>query len=56
MPEVQDIKHTGPLLKHEQSKTVILSRLSSRIYVASGVGKGVLVMQLLTNPEFSASK
>ena len=54
MPEVQDIKHTGPVLKHKQSKTEILPRLSSRICVAgpSGVGKGVLVMQLLTNPEF----
>jgi hypothetical protein len=54
MPEVQDIKHTGPVLKHKQSKTNILPRLSSRICVAgpSGVGKGVLVMQLLTNPEF----
>ena len=50
----QDIKHTGPVLKHKQSKTEILPRLSSRICVAgpSGVGKGVLVMQLLTNPEF----
>ena len=54
MPEVQDIKHTGPVLKHKQSKTEILPRLSSRICVAgpSGAGKGVLVMQLLTNPEF----
>ena len=54
MPEVQDIKHTGPVLKHKQSKTEFLPRLSSRICVAgpSGVGKGVLVMQLLTNPEF----
>ena len=54
MPEVQDIKNTGPVLKHKQSKTEILPRLSSRICVAgpSGVGKGVLVMQLLTNPEF----
>jgi hypothetical protein len=54
MPEVQDIKHAGPVLKHKQSKTEILPRLSSRICVAgpSGVGKGVLVMQLLTNPEF----
>ena len=51
MPEVQDIKHAGPVLKHKQSKTNILPRLSSRICVA-GVGKGVLVMQLLTNPEF----
>ena len=49
MPEVQDIKHTGPVLKHKQSKTEILPRLSSRICVAgpSGVGKGVLLMQLL---------
>ena len=54
MPEVQDIKNTGPVLKHKQSKTEILPRLSARICVAgpSGVGKGVLVMQLLTNPEF----
>ena len=44
MPEVQDIKHTGPVLKHKQRKTEILSRLISRICVAgpSGVGKGVL--------------
>ena len=54
MPEAQDVKHTGPVLKHKQSKTEILPHLSSRICVAgpSGVGKGVLVMQLLTNPEF----
>ena len=54
MPKVEDVKHTGPILKHKQSKTEILPRLSSRICVAgpSGVGKGVLVMQLLTNPEF----
>ena len=58
MPEVQDIKHTGPVLKHKQSKTEILPRLSSRICVAgpSGVGKGVLVMQLLTNPEFYGNR
>ena len=54
MPVVEDEKHTGPVLRHKQSKTEILPRLSSRICVAgpSGVGKGVLVMQLLTNPEF----
>ena len=53
MPVVEDVKHTGPDLRHKQSKTEILPRLSSRICVAgpSGVGKGVLVMQLLTNPE-----
>ena len=41
MPEAQDIKHAGPVLKHKQSKTNILPRLSSRICVAgpSGVGK-----------------
>ena len=49
MPEVTDIKHSGPQLKHKQSKTEILPRLSGRFCVAgpSGVGKGVLVMQLL---------
>ena len=54
MPTVEDIKNTGPQLKHKQGKTEILPRLSARIVVAgpSGVGKGVLVMQLLTNPEF----
>ena len=56
MPEVQDIKHTGPVLKHKQSKTEILPRLSSRICVAgpSGVGKGVLVM--LCNFQLSIQK
>jgi hypothetical protein len=54
MPSVDDVKDTGPQLKHKQSKTDILPRLSARIVVAgpSGVGKGVLVMQLLTNPQF----
>ncbi len=54
IPLVEDIKHTGPQLKHKQSKTEILPRLSARIVVAgpSGVGKGVLTMQLLLNPKF----
>ena len=54
MPAVEDIKHTGPQLKHKQSKTDILPRLSARIVIAgpSGVGKGVLTMQLLLNPQF----
>ncbi len=54
MPLVEDIKHIGPQLKHKQSKTEILPRLSARIVVAgpSGVGKGVLTMQLLLNPKF----
>ena len=54
MPAVEDIRHKGPVLKHKQSKTDLLPRLSSRICVAgsSGVGKGVRVMQLLTKSEF----
>ena len=54
MPTVDDIKHTGPQLKHKQSKTEILPRLSARVVIAgpSGVGKGVLTMQLLLNPQF----
>ena len=54
MPDVVDIKNVGVVLKHKQSKTEFLPSLSARLCVAgpSGVGKGVLVMQLLTNPEF----
>ena len=54
MPEVEEIKNTIPKLVHKQSKTAILPRLSARIIVAgpSGVGKGVLVANLLLNPKF----
>ena len=54
MPDVEPLKGTGVTLKLKQSPTDILPRLSTRVIVCgpSGVGKGVLMMQLLLNPKF----
>lgn len=54
MPKVEALKAGGVQLKLKQSPTEILPRLSARVIICgpSGVGKGVLMMQLLLNPEF----
>ena len=54
MPDIEPLKGTGVTLKLKQSPTDILPRLSTRAILCgpSGVGKGVLMMQLLLNPKF----
>ena len=54
MPEVEPLKEVGVTLKLKQSPTEILPRLSTKAILSgpSGVGKGVLMTQLLLNPKF----
>ena len=54
MTSIEPLKHTGVTLKLKQSQSEVLPRLSTRMVISgpSGVGKGVLTMQLLLNQKF----
>ena len=51
---IEPLKRAGVTLKLKQSPTDVLPRLSTRMIICgpSGVGKGVLTVQLLLNPKF----
>ena len=54
MTSIEPLKHIGVTLKLKQSQSEVLPRLSTRMVISglSGVGKGVLTMQLLLNQKF----